>query len=115
MAGRSLVRISLELFLMCAFAAIGGTTSCKYIPGDSGWPNVSDWAQLNNTVGGRLIVTTPQASVCHISPFSDYNETACESLAARWTMGQTMYVMFASSSTLLVTNHSAVQPVQQSS
>ncbi|ORY71963.1 putative FAD-dependent isoamyl alcohol oxidase [Pseudomassariella vexata] len=80
------------LFFVPAFAKADHVTpaACRYIPGDDGYPTQSEWAQLNNTVGGRLIATIPQASVCHTAPSSsDYNETACEALQAGWDMAQT--------------------------
>jgi hypothetical protein len=53
--------------------------SCRYIPGDKGWPSHGDWARLNKTVGGRLIATNPQAHVCH-TPGVD--QAACDALRA---------------------------------
>ena len=56
--------------------------SCRYLPGDAGWPNAEDWAQLNSSVSGRLIATTPpSAYVCHDPT---YDETACAQLRERW-------------------------------
>ncbi|KAH8820157.1 putative FAD-dependent isoamyl alcohol oxidase [Xylogone sp. PMI_703] len=63
--------------------------SCRYIPTDVGWPNPHVWAQLNRTVGGRLIATIPQASVCHLQPYSDYDAAECEVLRNGWDMAQT--------------------------
>lgn len=54
---------------------------CRYIPGDPDWPDENEWSQLNSTVGGRLIATTPAASVCH---GDTYNETACNNLKQIW-------------------------------
>ena len=55
--------------------------SCRYLPGDSDWPSLDDWTQLNNTVRGQLIATVPLGSPCH-DPF--YNETECAYLTAQW-------------------------------
>ncbi len=61
-------------------AAISG--GCYYLPDDEGWPSASKWAELNATVGGRLIQTVPIGSVCH-DPW--YDEAACSTLRANWT------------------------------
>ena len=63
--------------------------SCKNIPGDDGWPSQSEWAQLNETVRGRLIATVPQASVCHLEPYKNFDETACETLRGSWNVAPT--------------------------
>ncbi|KAG6361364.1 hypothetical protein INS49_009591 [Diaporthe citri] len=47
------------------------------IPGDETWPSSADWQTLNSTVGGRLVATIPQASVCHATPYANYDEAAC--------------------------------------
>ena len=94
MAGRFLFRTLTDVFFLSVpvLAGTGSVTPCRYIPGDDGWPSQADWALLNNTVGGQLIATIPQASVCHTSPYSDYNETECEALAAGWDLAKTLYV-----------------------
>lgn len=65
---------------------------CRYAPEDKEWPSPDDWSRLNGTVGGRLIATIPQASVCHTSPYNNYDEVECEVLAASWTQPTTLYV-----------------------
>lgn len=64
-------------------------SSCRNIPGDTNWPTDSEWTQLNGTVGGRLIATVPLASVCHASPFDNFDETACTNLKADWDYAET--------------------------
>ncbi|KAI1641285.1 FAD-binding domain-containing protein [Biscogniauxia mediterranea] len=59
---------------------------CRNIPGDPNWPSVQEWDLLNQTVNGRLIRTIPIGSVCH-DP--DYNEEACQALAAGWVYTST--------------------------
>lgn len=54
---------------------------CRFIPGDVGWPSLQDWAELNSTVGGRLIVTVPVASICHMPT---YRDTECAILKEQW-------------------------------
>ncbi|KAI0384309.1 hypothetical protein F5Y04DRAFT_269339 [Hypomontagnella monticulosa] len=62
--------------------------SCKVIPGDPEWPATASWDKLNTTVHGRLIATVPQASVCHSSPYDNYNQTACRELRNYWDFAQ---------------------------
>ncbi|KAI1824147.1 FAD binding domain-containing protein [Xylaria intraflava] len=81
-------RISLTLsiagFVLSATTVTGNPPNdrtCRYIPGDAGWPSQGDWAQLNATVGGRLVPTIPLAHVCHqTGPFAAYDRTTCEDL-----------------------------------
>lgn len=61
-------------------------TTCKYLPGDDGWPSQSQWDQLNSTVGGRLIQTIPLGSVCHSTGFGNYDADACKALQDEWTL-----------------------------
>lgn len=39
--------------------------SCRFLPGDQGWPSPQEWGELNKTIGGRLIAAVPLAAVCH--------------------------------------------------
>ena len=39
--------------------------SCKWVPGQEGWPSDADWAGLNQQVQGRLTKPTPPAAPCH--------------------------------------------------
>ena len=56
--------------------------SCRYIPGDGGWPSAHVWQRLNATVGGRLIATVPLGRVCHqTGSFTAFDEAKCEDLA----------------------------------
>ncbi|KXX82174.1 6-hydroxy-D-nicotine oxidase [Madurella mycetomatis] len=92
MARRSLFDIpllSVILPTIAILAAVVTATSCRNIPGDSGWPSPATWASFNETIGGRLIATIPQASVCHTSPFSNYNAEACQALKAGWNLAGT--------------------------
>ncbi|CAJ2508714.1 Uu.00g137400.m01.CDS01 [Anthostomella pinea] len=59
----------------------GGNQTCRYIPGDAGWPSQRQWARLNSTVGGRLIATVPVAHVCHLQgQFAAYDQESCSTL-----------------------------------
>lgn len=66
-----------------------GRPSCKVIPGDARWPSAARWAELNQTIGGRLIAAKPAASVCHVNPFGVYDATACSQLQANWDRPET--------------------------
>lgn len=57
--------------------------TCRSIPGDAGWPKRGEWSRLNDTVGGQLIETIAQASVCHTSPYK-VNHDECEALRRVW-------------------------------
>ncbi|KAF4635585.1 hypothetical protein G7Y89_g2518 [Cudoniella acicularis] len=82
-------------FTFTASAFISATTaaavtynnkSCHCFPGDSCWPSTSTWAQLNSTVGGRLIATVPIGTPCH-EP--NYDAEVCAALQADWTLVET--------------------------
>lgn len=67
---------------LLAAALADNSSSCKCIPGDACWPSADAWAQLNQTVDGKLIPNVPLAHVCH-DP--DYDEAACTALKAEWS------------------------------
>jgi hypothetical protein len=52
------------LFSAC-LSTVLGAPSCRYLPGDVGWPTAAQWNNLNSTVGGRLVTTYPLGSPCH--------------------------------------------------
>ena len=37
---------------------------CRNQPGDPGYPTDSDWAALNDTIGGRLLRVVPSVEAC---------------------------------------------------
>ncbi|KZL79138.1 fad binding domain-containing protein [Colletotrichum incanum] len=65
----------------CRSSTTFSTKACKYLPGDAGWPSADAWAQLNETVGGRLVATVPLGSPCHGEA---YNATECARLQDAW-------------------------------
>ncbi|KAK4183455.1 hypothetical protein QBC35DRAFT_342542, partial [Podospora australis] len=66
---------------------------CFAIPGDEQWPSPSEWAELNKTVGGRLIAARPLAAVCHTGdPFNVYDESKCAEVKAGWDRPETHFV-----------------------
>ncbi len=63
--------------------------TCKYLPGDPGWPSPSEWNTLNDTVNGRLIAAVPLAQPCHAPNF---NAAECAKIQANWTWPQLQFV-----------------------
>ncbi|KAF2188422.1 FAD/FMN-containing dehydrogenase [Zopfia rhizophila CBS 207.26] len=87
----------LATFAVLAIQAYASPASsnCYCLPGDACWPSNSTWAQLNTTVGGRLIATVPIGSPCH-DP--NYNADQCAALQNQWTLPQ---LHLASSSSVM--------------
>lgn len=81
--------VELVAALLLAQSCNAYDTTCRSLPGDHSWPTENDWAELNRTVGGRLIATIPQANICHPVPYGVYNATACEGLQETWDLPQT--------------------------
>ncbi|KAI0534841.1 FAD binding domain-containing protein [Xylaria digitata] len=64
------------------------TPSCRYLPDDAGWPSWSQWQQLNQSVGGRLITGRPLAEICYgINADGD----GCATLRDGWTKEQNYF------------------------
>jgi hypothetical protein len=61
------------------------TPSCRFIPGDAGWPASKEWSQLNASIHGQLIATIPPGHVCHDPT---YDAEACAILNQTWIMPQ---------------------------
>lgn len=64
--------------------------TCKVIPGDAGWPNARLWAQLNQTVNGKLHETVLLAQVCHGAA---RNDAQCNQLRSDWGLASLVYVV----------------------
>ena len=60
-----------------AFGAAAGYCS----PGDTCWPTVAQWAQLNASVGGRMLALLPEGAPCAAAPLSP----ACAAVETSWT------------------------------
>lgn len=56
--------------------------SCRYLPGDTGYPTEESWNTLNDTVVGKLIRGIPLANVCH---GTDIDDAKCSSLEEDWS------------------------------
>lgn len=90
MFSNSISKAYLPLSLLSLVArASSSNNSCRSIPGDTNWPTDAEWAQLNKSIDGQLIATVPLASICHTSPYNDFDETACASLQADWDVAET--------------------------
>lgn len=58
--------------------------NCRCFPGDACWPSQSQWQSFNQTLGGKLILTNPLASACHIDSFEAYDEGKCQAIQENW-------------------------------
>src|ERR1700761_4227169 len=61
--------------------------ACKVTPDSPNWPSVSDWTNLNQTLGGALLRPDPPAAACH-KEHSAYDSQVCRQIRARWTSSQ---------------------------
>ncbi|KAK8074142.1 FAD-linked oxidoreductase [Apiospora phragmitis] len=70
-----------------------GDLSCRTIPSDAAWPDISVWAKLNDTVGGKLVAAVPLAAPCHKTlngqPRALYDEEKCAVLRDTWFFPET--------------------------
>ncbi|KAK0727422.1 hypothetical protein B0T26DRAFT_765321 [Lasiosphaeria miniovina] len=57
--------LSLGLFAAGALASSNDNSKCKCFLDDTCWPSSREWSQLNQTVSGRLIATTPLTEAGH--------------------------------------------------
>ena len=69
--------------------AAPSTNQCRCFPGDACWPCADTWAQLNQSIGGALVATTPLAAPCHNDPFAPYDAAECQKLQDGWLEPQT--------------------------
>lgn len=58
------------------------TSQCRYLPGDTQWPNEAAWSQLNDTVGGRLVAGVPLGQSCF---GAEFNDSSCAAIRSEWT------------------------------
>lgn len=80
--------------------------SCRCFPGDPEWPSEAEWDAFNSTLGGKLILNTPIASVCHDSEYGPYMSEACRQLQDNWFLPETHYVTSSSIMAAWFTNNS---------
>ena len=64
---------------------------CRCFPGDACWPSAAVWNAFNQSLGGKLIATTPIASPCHIDSFEAYDFQKCLNLQVGWNLPETHY------------------------
>jgi hypothetical protein len=77
-------------FLTLSFSianAVPAGKTCKVFPGTLDWPPLSDWASLNNTLGGVLLKPDPPAAPCH-TEHTAYNPEKCEEVRLHWNSSQ---------------------------
>jgi hypothetical protein len=78
------VSFSVALFVVSALATPTSEPSCKVTPAHADWPSDAEWTQLNNTLSGALIATTPVASSCYNgNPFK--SKVPCADVIKSWT------------------------------
>lgn len=80
--------------------------SCRCFPGDSCWPSSDIWSSFNATIGGRLILSTPIAALCHLDNFTHYDAVGCEKLQDTWFLPETSIHSSSSIMAPLFTNNS---------
>jgi len=57
--------------------------ACRAAPGSADWPTPRQWAGLNETLDGRLLVPTPPGAICHPG-WETYNPDQCPAVQAAW-------------------------------
>ncbi|KAI5917047.1 FAD-binding domain-containing protein [Camillea tinctor] len=62
--------------------------TCRYLPGDIGWPSDEKWSRLNETTGGNLIRGTPLAESCYW-PELGFGSDVCAGIREGWTSPET--------------------------
>ncbi|OAP62842.1 hypothetical protein AYL99_02069 [Fonsecaea erecta] len=87
-SGKMMSRFRLAI-LCCVFFLSNATQAvpqqyCKPVVGTPGWPSISDWHALNDTVSGHLITPVPPGLVCQTNS-SVYSAQACGQLLAQWS------------------------------
>ncbi|CAG8959569.1 hypothetical protein HYFRA_00001470 [Hymenoscyphus fraxineus] len=70
-------------FLGCCYSLPSPGPQCKTALSSEEWPSEVQWANLNRSISGHLIKTTPPGAVCHPGQAS-FNTTACISVQAGW-------------------------------
>jgi hypothetical protein len=68
-------------------SAFPEATRCKSIPESLNWPTLSDWSNLNSSLGGVLLRPAAPAAACHQdNPL--YDATKCKAVVGNWTSSQ---------------------------
>ena len=70
--------------VLCLVAILSGvaatSSNCRCTPGEPCWPSLSDWAALNLTVGGRLLIPYSPIEPCLNQPESEDCQEALHKL-----------------------------------
>ncbi|KAE8382724.1 hypothetical protein BDV26DRAFT_277874 [Aspergillus bertholletiae] len=56
---------------------------CKCAPNEDCWPTLTDWAELNDAVSGKLIRNAPVAEPCYYGDEDD--RTLCDNIVQQWS------------------------------
>ena len=69
---------------------------CKCNPGDPCYPTSTEWAKLNATVNGNLLVALPPTAPCYksVDGIPTYDAAACADVQANFTNEQWTCVFF---------------------
>ncbi|KAI1460692.1 FAD-binding domain-containing protein [Annulohypoxylon moriforme] len=70
--------------------AVNNNSACRALPGDASWPSQKDWDNLNQTIGGKLILGKPLAEPC-FEPTIDADRDTCVTIRDDWTSGELYY------------------------
>lgn len=57
--------------------------SCKASPGSAAWPSERAWAELDQSLGGRLLRPPPPGAVCHPGQ-PTFDAEQCTVVTAAW-------------------------------
>ena len=82
------------------------SSGCRCFPGDTCWPTPLEWTSFNQSLGGKLIATTPIASPCHDDSFGPFDAQKCAKLQATWFFPETHLVTSSSVMAPYFTNNS---------
>lgn len=82
------------------------TSGCRCFPGDKCWPTPLEWTAFNQSLGGKLIATTPIASPCHDDYFGPFDVQKCAELQSTWFFPETHLVTSSSVMAPYFTNNS---------
>lgn len=61
----------------------GSPAKCKTYSGDELWPTAGIWKLFDSLLGGSLIKTVPEASICY-PEWGGYNAQKCDSTSLTW-------------------------------
>lgn len=77
------MKTSISQVILAAVAVDARCSVCKASPGDASWPSLQTWTKFNETLGGKLLLPTLPAAVCHQQQ-PVYNSTKCTEIQQAW-------------------------------